>query len=296
MAKGIEAASGVVEGWKVIRKLQATPPEGALLVGFGGVVMGLKAAKLLPKGLKVSKKILASLHSSNVVLKGRVGGAIVEKRIQEKLTSIAKGFNAVYGALMVVQFSKSFGGQLQVAKLPDWNSFLKGYKLSKSFLSILDAVIGKEFGVFAAGGKGFLVIKKIVGGVGIIVKAASLSKEISIAVLKRLAIPEGTIAAAFGADFHGKHRQAPIDGSHQNKLKRMLCMTPNEGTLSPLLLVLLPSSPVRQQSFSLFVFLVKSFTETSQNACVLHHLEEDDLFGIFSLAIPMPTSEILLLV
>ncbi|KAI5061619.1 hypothetical protein GOP47_0024124 [Adiantum capillus-veneris] len=290
MSKGIKAAFEVFEGWKVIQKLHT--PEVALLSGAGSagnwVLVSVKATKFFAKGLKVSQKVLTSSPFGKLILKCHPDRAIIEKLFHNDLPSLARGFNAFYAAVKIAQFTKSFGKQSQEGKLSDPSVIWKGYKFSKSLVSILDVVAGKNGWALSYMGKGFLIVKKTMGGIGVMVKAVFLSKEFGMVVLKRLAISGGTFAAVFGLRQTSNQNLPTSDEFQQSKLKEFLCMTlVNEGYLRDL-----PSGAGLFNDESLFssFLLVRSFIEDSESVYP-NYSEEDGLTSIFCLALPLPISE-----
>ncbi|MCO5571142.1 hypothetical protein L7F22_024876 [Adiantum nelumboides] len=293
MSKGIKAAFSVFEGWKVIQKLHT--PEAVLLSRVGSacdwVLLSVKATKFFAKGLRVSQKVLTSSPLGKLILKRHPDRAIIEKLVHSDLPSLARGFNAFYAAIKIAQFSKSFGKQSQEGKLLDARIIWKGYKFSKSLVSILDAVVGMNGWALSYVGKGFVIVKKTLGGIGVMVKAAFLSKELGTVVLKRLAVSGGTVAAVLGIR-HQRSNQNPfnMDVSQPSKPKGFFCLTlADEGYFGDLSEAAFCAGLFKDGSLFL---LVRYFSEDSENAHS-NYTEEDDITPIFCLALPLPINEVL---
>ncbi|KAH7282945.1 hypothetical protein KP509_35G054200 [Ceratopteris richardii] len=202
MSKGIKTAFGVFEGFKLIQKLHSPSAEDALLLGPGGnwVFLSVKVTKFFAKGLKMTQKVLTSSPVSKLIFQGRRSNAVVERLVYGDLASVVKGFNAVYSAIRVAQFTKSFGKlpmPQEELRLRSVNFIWKGYTFSKSIMNILDVIAGKNGWALAYMGKGFFIMKKAIEGFGVMAKAIFLSKELGLVVLKRAAISGGTFAVVF---------------------------------------------------------------------------------------------------
>lgn len=288
MSEGIKAVFGVFQAWKVVQKLRVPSPEGALLDGLGAgnwVLLSVKATKLFAKGWKVSQKVLT--------FKGQPAGSTIEKVVYEDLALLAKRFNTFYAAIKILQFTKGLGRQPQEVKLPDGDSIWKGYKVSKSLLTILDPVVGNNGWAFTDVGKGFSVLKTTVGGIGVVVKAALLSKELCIAVLQKLVISRGTFAASRQTGYQRNRIGMPVDRSYQSKPKRLSCMAiTKEGDFCNLLAASFPCGLLSNDGLFSLIQLFTSFAEDTESSLV----KFCDKFIICCLAIPLPSSEILVFV
>ncbi|KAH7282946.1 hypothetical protein KP509_35G054200 [Ceratopteris richardii] len=297
MSKGIKTAFGVFEGFKLIQKLHSPSAEDALLLGPGGnwVFLSVKVTKFFAKGLKMTQKVLTSSPVSKLIFQGRRSNAVVERLVYGDLASVVKGFNAVYSAIRVAQFTKSFGKlpmPQEELRLRSVNFIWKGYTFSKSIMNILDVIAGKNGWALAYMGKGFFIMKKAIEGFGVMAKAIFLSKELGLVVLKRAAISGGTFAVVFSTYSRSQKGESPTWVSLESRWKQPTGMTLTcEDRLFNPGLPLCQSIGGKDGKLSLVCTLFKCSLEELESVNT-NAFEEHDPQMILCLALPIGNGEI----
>ncbi|KAJ7539696.1 hypothetical protein O6H91_11G105700 [Diphasiastrum complanatum] len=209
LVQGIEIADVLVKTVKiasfVLQWLQS--PAGSL-VGLGsenGVVLGYKTAKMAVKGVKVSKGLLrivnvrrqTQANPFDAILKN-LGFVRWFKVRYTDFCRIISGFKASFKALKAVDLSTSLAKEVFIdrqASLVNWGLLVKSYKASKVMLATIDALGTFKGGILSAVSKGLISIKGTVQGVTVMAKAAVVSKEIYILLIKGLGILRGALQA-----------------------------------------------------------------------------------------------------
>lgn len=285
IATGINIASAALKGFKAaISVLHSSPAYRDLLLGLGAngdPILALNTAKIIAKAFKVSRTIAQKRISNSQ-------SDAAAKDLADKLSTVVKGCKAFYGAFTVLQLAKSFGFPLEVVSMFNWNFLLKGYKLSKSMVNVMEVMVGLRGGIATAVGNWFLVMKGTVQGIGVMMKAAFLSKEICIFLLKAFGISRGGMAALEAISEALRERP-----SHDNLSKRVWCTLANEKDMDVLLRVIRHKPPLfdkSELSSSPIMLLVKTLADAHRNLDT-HHCVESGHLLTFSLAVPLPTIE-----
>ncbi|EFJ09329.1 hypothetical protein SELMODRAFT_447756 [Selaginella moellendorffii] len=188
VSSGIKAADLVVKAIKaahgVMLLLNAQRSGGSsLILSPDGIVVGIRAAKVVIKGLKMSHKALKSRGFHRGV---GFGG---------RFKKVASGIKASFGALDLVRGSKGILSEVMVAHdrvaAANWTVILKCYEASRGALSTVEALASLKVGFVAAFGKGLLGVKGAVGGMGVMIKAWVVSKELYVLLIKGVGLSHG---------------------------------------------------------------------------------------------------------
>lgn len=200
VVEGVKAAKGVIQTF-------SSPLGDALHVlgaGGSGVVLGLNTVKIVLKGVKISKGLITVTKLCKNRATGAIGtGAEIAIKAERNLlgqhfSTIVKGLKASEGAANVVNTAKEFGktlGMLDKVDLLSWSVAMKGFKLTKSALRVLEPLGSLPMGVISALREGILEMKGAVEGVGVVVKAIVLSQELYLVLLKGIGFTKGAMAA-----------------------------------------------------------------------------------------------------
>lgn len=225
VVKGVKAATGVLEG------LKTTPEDVLLLVGSENrVVVIMKAAKFVVKGVKVSKGVATALKAFGEkfggrwsVLRGAGPVAPLVERVKV-LSVVVKKMKAPAAALKIVKITMGVGkdlGQSGVSELLNWSTLRKGYKFSKCALTVFEVVTSVKGGMVSMAAKGVLGAKGAVEGVGVMMKALWLSREVYVVILKGVAMWKGAYEAFLAISRKQKAAQASpcLPGSMVHQLE-----------------------------------------------------------------------------
>lgn len=197
VVEGVRAAKGVIQTF--------SSPFGDALLGLGvgnGVVLGVNTVKIVLKGVKISKGLVTVTKLCKNKQTGAIGaGAEMaiksnENILGQRFKVIVKGLKASEGAANVVTISKEVGKTLAMfdrAEFFTWSVMMKGLKFTKSAIRVLEPL--GSIPLISAVGKGILEIKGAVEGVGMVVKAVVLSKELYVVILKGVGLSRGGMAA-----------------------------------------------------------------------------------------------------
>ncbi|KAG0601363.1 hypothetical protein M758_11G104500 [Ceratodon purpureus] len=208
----VKTADRVVEGVKVARGVIQTfgSPVGDVLHTFGtggsGVLLGYKTVKIVLKGVKISKGLITVTKWCKRKHSGSIGAA-ADMAIQvnkntlggKRFAAIVKGLKASEGAVNVVRITKEVGRTVimldKVDHLLSWSVIMKGFKFTKSAIRVLEPLGHLPLGVISALGKEILEIKGTVEGLGVVIKAVALSRELYMVLLKGIGFTKSAMAA-----------------------------------------------------------------------------------------------------
>lgn len=188
VASSIKFADGVVKGVKAVHGLSSPNPAHAL-------VLAMAAAKVLAKSA-----------SRGFIIKDSSGS----------FKKISKGLKASEGALNLVKYSKI------VEMDPNdmgWDSVIKGYKLSKSVFNVFEGVNAFHGRIAAISTRGFGVIKGGLEGLGVVIKAFALSKQMYAILVHSFGISRGAFRILFE-----EHRNARGYRCHGTEKRNYICL------------------------------------------------------------------------
>lgn len=188
VASSIKLADGVVKGVKAVHGLSSPSPANAL-------VLAMAAAKVLAKSA-----------SRGFIIKDSSGS----------FKKISKGLKASEGALNLVKYSKTL--EMDPNDM-DWDSIIKGYKLSKSVFNVFEGVNVFHGKIAAVSTKGFGVIKGGLDGLGVVIKAFALSKQMYAILVHSFGISRGAFRILFE-----EYRNARGYGCHGTDKMINMCL------------------------------------------------------------------------
>lgn len=188
VATGIKFADGVVKGVKVVHELSSPSPAQAL-------VLAMAAAKVVAKSA-----------SRGFIIKDSSGS----------FRKISKGLKASEGAINLVRYSKTLGMDPNDI---GWDSVIKGYKLSKSAFNVFEGVNVFHGKIAAVSARGFGVIKGGLEGLGVVIKALALSKQMYAILVHSFGVSRGAFRVLFE-----EYRNARGYGCHGTEKRNTLCL------------------------------------------------------------------------
>jgi hypothetical protein len=205
----VKVADGVVEGMKAANGVFQTlnSPVGDVLLGIGtgnGVVLGLKTVKIVLKGVKISKGLTTIRKLCSNKQAAAIGASVDsamksnDNIISQRLKAIVEGLKASDAVANIVMISKEVGkyiGMDSPENLMSWGVMMKGFKFTKSAMKVLAPISQIHWGLISAAGDTILKIKGTVEGIGVLVKACVLSKEVYVVIIKAVGVSKGATAA-----------------------------------------------------------------------------------------------------
>ena len=204
----VKTVDRVVEGVKAAKTVihTFTSPVGdalhALGAGGNGLLIGFHTMKIVLKGVKISKGLITVSQwcknnhlGAATDMASKVNKSVLGKRFK----AVVKGLKVSEGAVNVVNITKEVGTTVgildKVDHLLSWSIIMKGFKLTKSAIRVLEPLGSLPLGVVSALGKGILEMKGAVEGFSVLVKAFALSKQLFLVLLKGIGFTQGSIAA-----------------------------------------------------------------------------------------------------
>lgn len=197
--EGVKAANGVFQTF--------SSPMSDVLLGLGagnGVVLGVNTVKIVLKGVKISKGLVTVTKMCKSKQTGAIG-ATAEAAIKSNQTVlgqhfkvIVKGLKASDGAANVVRMTKDVAKTLGMVDRPHlftWNLLMRGFKFTKNAIRVLEPLGSVHWGVVNAVGNEITRFKGAVDGIGVVVKACVLSKELYLVLIKGAGVTKGAMAA-----------------------------------------------------------------------------------------------------
>lgn len=200
VASGIKFADGVVKGVKAVHALGSPSPAQALVLAMAAT------------------KVIAKSASRGFIIKDSSGSFKI----------LSKGIKASEGAINLVRYSKTLGMDPNDI---GWHSVIKGYKLSKSVLNVFEGVNTFHGKIAAFSARGFGVIKGVLEGLGVVIKALALSKQMYVLVhgfgvsrgAFRVLLEEYTNARGYGSHETEKRNTVCLPSRKQHGVSCLQC-------------------------------------------------------------------------
>lgn len=188
VASGIKFADGVVKGVKAVHTLGSPSPAQVLVLAMAAT------------------KVLAKSASRGFIIKDSRGSFKI----------LSKGIKASEGAINLVRYSKTLGMDLNDI---GWHYVIKGYKLSKSVFNVFEGVNAFHGKIAAFSARGFGVIKGGLEGLGVVIKALALSKQMSVILVHSFGVSRGAFRVLLE-----EYRNARGYVSHETEKRNTVCL------------------------------------------------------------------------
>lgn len=181
VASGIKFADGVVKGVKAVHALGSPSPAQVLVLAMAAT------------------KALAKSASRGFIIKDCNGS----------FKKLSKGIKASEGAMNLVRYSKTL---VMDPNDIGWHFVIKGYKLSKSVFNVFEGVNAFHGKIAAVSARGFGVIKGGLEGLGVVIKALALSKQMYAILVHSFGVSRGAFRVLVE-----EYRNARGYGSHETE-------------------------------------------------------------------------------
>lgn len=191
VASGIKFADGVVKGVKAVHTLGSPSPAQVLVLAMAAT------------------KVLAKSASRGFIIKDSRGSFKI----------LSKGIKASEGAINLVRYSKTLGMDPNDI---GWHYVIKGYKLSKSVFNVFEGVNAFHGKIAAFSARGFGVIKGGLEGLGVVIKALALSKQMYVILVHSFGVSRGAFRVLL--EEYRNARNARGYGSHETEKRNTVCV------------------------------------------------------------------------